>query len=181
MLGNSARLVRFMITISLLIFSAISGISENKEILSTTVTLKEKVFNYNFSIRDNAGKQIAFEEFKGKVLFINLWATWCGPCRFEMPTIQQLYSEVDHDQIKFIMLSLDKEKTVGNVPGYLKSNGYTFPVYHPAGFLPEQLQVPYIPTTFIISKEGKIVAKEVGGINFNTPKFKKLLKEEAAK
>jgi thiol-disulfide isomerase/thioredoxin len=144
--------------------------------------MKEKNFNYDFAVRDSNGKKISFDEFKGKVLFINLWATWCGPCRVEMPTIQQLYNEqAGDDKIKFVMLSLDTEKTVKNIEGYIKGNSYTFPVYRPSGYLPELFQVPSIPVTFIVSKQGKVVIHEVGATNFNTPRYKKLLAEEAAK
>lgn len=142
---------------------------------------KEKSLNYDFSIRDSSGKKIPFTEFKGKVLFINLWATWCGPCRSEMPTIQQLYNELGNEQVKFVMLSMDTEKTSNKIEGYIKTNAYSFPVYMPSGYLPDQFQVPSIPTTFIISKAGKILVREVGATNFNTPKYKKLIEEESVK
>lgn len=142
---------------------------------------KEKNFNYDFSLKDFSGKKIAFSEFKGKVLFINLWATWCGPCRSEMPTIQSLYNAMSSDEVKFVMLSLDTEKTINNIPGYIKSNQYSFPVFSPSGYLPDQFQVSYIPVTYIVSKQGKIVMTLTGGTDFTAPKYKKLLEEEAAK
>jgi thiol-disulfide isomerase/thioredoxin len=64
-------------------------------------------FDYNFSIKDLNGKTVDFSQFRGKVVFLNLWATWCGPCRVEMPSIQNLYNSTDHDQIIFVMLSID--------------------------------------------------------------------------
>ena len=144
-------------------------------------TAREKNFNYDFSVRDTSGRKISFTEFRGKVLFINLWATWCGPCRSEMPTIEQLYQDAGSDEIKFVMLSLDTEKTLKNIEGYIKANAYTFPVYTPSGYLPEQFQVSYIPATFIVSKQGKILMTVTGGTDFNVPKYKKLLEEEAAR
>jgi thiol-disulfide isomerase/thioredoxin len=138
-------------------------------------------FDYNFTIKDLGGKKIPFKDFQGKVVFLNLWATWCGPCRSEMPTIQKLYEGIDKDKVLFVMLSLDKESQVERVSNYVKSREYSFPVYMPSGYLGEQLQVPSIPTTFIISKEGIIALKEVGMKNYNTAKFKKYLEELAAK
>jgi thiol-disulfide isomerase/thioredoxin len=138
-------------------------------------------FDYNFAVKDLEGKKFSFTQFKGKVIFLNLWATWCGPCRAEMPTIQALYGEIEKDNIVFVMLSLDKDSAKEKIVRYIKNNAYTFPVYQPSGYLTEQLGVPTIPTTFIVSKEGKIVSKEVGTTNFNTAKFKRFINELASK
>ena len=138
-------------------------------------------FNYNFSIKDLQGNKTPFEKFKGKVIFLNLWATWCGPCRAEMPTIQELYNSIDKDKIVFVILSVDNDKDKDKIVRYIQAKAFTFPVYQPSGFLSEQLSVPTIPTTFVISKDGKIAAKEVGTTNFNTPKFRKFIDELAAK
>ncbi len=136
-------------------------------------------FDYNFTIKDLAGNKINFEQFKGKVIFLNLWATWCGPCRAEMADIQKLYSRIDNDKITFVMLSIDEDKNKAKVDSYIHNKSFTFPVFMPSGYLSEQLNVPSIPTTFIISKDGKIILKEVGTKNYNTDKFKKFLEEKA--
>jgi thiol-disulfide isomerase/thioredoxin len=132
-------------------------------------------FDFNFSLRSLDGKRIPFERYKGKVVFLNLWATWCGPCRAEMPTIQSLYETVDTTAVKFVILSIDRDSDEAKVGKYISQSGYTFPVYRPSGYLTSQLNIDYIPTTFIINKEGKIVSKEVGGTNFDTAKFRKFL------
>ncbi len=138
-------------------------------------------FDYNFAIKDLDGNKLSFEQFKGKVIFLNLWATWCGPCRAEMPAIQELYSDVEKDQIVFVMLSIDKDSDKGKIVRYIKNNEFTFPVYQPSGRLTKQLWVPTIPTTLVVSKDGKIVAKEVGTTDFNTAKFKRFIHELASK
>jgi thiol-disulfide isomerase/thioredoxin len=184
MLKSAVKFIFYPILVSGLIL----GLFGNTDTTNTSYTsshtsaLKEKTFNYNFAVKDRQGNKISFEEFRGKVLFINLWATWCGPCRSEMPTIQQLYNAyAGNEQIKFVMLSLDTEKTAGKIDGYIKTSAYSFPVYSPSGYLPELFQVPSIPVTFIISKQGKVLVQEVGATNFNTPKYKTLLEEEAEK
>ncbi len=138
-------------------------------------------FDYNFSVKDINGNSISIEQFKGKVIFLNLWATWCGPCRAEMPTIQELYNEVDHDKIAFIMLSLDKPGDQEKVVNYIKKKEFSFPVYIQSSPLPQLLNVPSIPTTFVISKNGEVISENVGTTNFNTKKFKKFLTEESSK
>ncbi len=141
-----------------------------------------EAFNYDFSIKDLNGRKIDFEQFKNKVVFLNLWATWCGPCRAEMPTIQKLFEKMaDDPNVVFVMLSIDKDKDLNKVVRYLKDKEYTFPGYMPSGYLTDQLNVPSIPTTFVISKTGVILAKEVGTTNFNTNRFYKFLKSESAK
>jgi thiol-disulfide isomerase/thioredoxin len=146
---------------------------------STDILTNAEAFDYNFSVSDLKGNTINAEQFKGKVIFLNLWATWCGPCRAEMPTIQDLYNEVDHDKIVFIMLSLDKEGDEQKVVKYIQNKGFTFPVYTRTTALPALLRVPSIPTTFVISKEGKVISENVGTNNFNTKKFRTLLEENA--
>ena len=141
---------------------------------STTPNSKTP-FDYNFTLKDLTGKKMEFKEFQGKVVFLNLWATWCGPCRSEMAAIQKLYESMDKDKVSFVMLSLDKDAHVEKVKAYINSRSFTFPVYMPSGYLADQLQVPSIPTTFVITKEGVIDLKEVGMKNYNTTKFKKYL------
>jgi len=132
-------------------------------------------FNYDFKIKDLNGQIVDANQFKGKVVFLNLWATWCGPCRAEMPSIEKLYNSVDKEKVAFVILSLDQEQAFSKVVQYVEKNKYTFPVYHHTGSLPELLQVPSIPTTFIIDKEGNVASKKVGATNFDTDKFKKYL------
>lgn len=132
-------------------------------------------FDFNFTLRSLTGERVPFDRYKGKVVFLNLWATWCGPCRAEMPTIQSLYEKIDTTSVKFVILSIDRDSDEAKVGKFISQSKYTFPVYRPSGYLTQQLNVDYIPTTFIINKEGKIVSKEIGGTNFDTPKFKKFL------
>jgi thiol-disulfide isomerase/thioredoxin len=138
---------------------------------------RSEIFNYDFMIKDLAGNKFSFDQYKGKVVFVNLWATWCGPCRAEMAGIQKLYSSIASDSIEFVMLSLDRDTDQEKVIKYVNTKGFTFPVYLPSGRLTQQLTVPSIPTTFVIGRDGRIAAKEVGTTNFNTDKFKKFLRQ----
>jgi thiol-disulfide isomerase/thioredoxin len=130
-----------------------------------------KNFNYNFTMKDLHGKTVNGSDFKNKTLFINLWATWCGPCRSEMSSIHSLYQKVNHDKVAFIMLSIDDPNHDQKVSKYISDNNYTFPVYRPIDGLPYQLQVTTIPTTFIVSPEGKIVSKKVGAASYDNEEF----------
>jgi thiol-disulfide isomerase/thioredoxin len=136
-----------------------------------------KKFNYDFSLKDLDGNVVDVNQFKGKTIFLNIWATWCGPCRVEMPSIQKLYEQVDNQKILFIMLAVDRQQDLKKVKDFVADKAYTFPVYTPSGNLPEQLQVGSIPSTFVIDPEGKIVSKETGAANYDTPEFKAFLEK----
>lgn len=127
-----------------------------------------------FQMVDLQGKQVAFESLKGKVVFLNIWATWCPPCIAEMPNIQKLYDKVGSDKIAFVMLSVD-EGGMEKVKKFVDKKDYTFPVYMPASQFPQEFYSNAIPTTFIISPEGKIVAKQEGMADYNTPEVVEFL------
>jgi thiol-disulfide isomerase/thioredoxin len=143
-----------------------------------SVPPNEEYLDYNFTMRDLDGKKISFNTMKGKTIFLNLWATWCGPCRAEMPSIQKLYEQTDREKIVFVMLSVDDNNYPKKVSKFVASSEYTFPVYV-AETLPAVLNVPSIPTTFVISSDGKIIYKKVGMANYNSEEFKKFLKDQA--
>ncbi|WP_299762619.1 TlpA disulfide reductase family protein [uncultured Pontibacter sp.] len=128
----------------------------------------------SFKMVDVQGKQVAFESLKGKVVFLNIWATWCPPCIAEMPNIQKLYDKVGSDKIAFVMLSVD-EGGMEKVKKFVDKKKYTFPVYKPASQFPQEFYSNAIPTTFIISLEGKIVAKQEGMADYNTPEVVEFL------
>lgn len=142
-------------------------------------------FPYEFNLKTLTGETIRMDSLRGKVVFLNLWATWCGPCRAEMPAIQKLYASLPNEKMAFVMLSIDKKGEETKVKKYLENQGFTFPVFRPTyageNSLPDMLKVPSIPTTFVINKEGYVVYKNVGTANYNTKKFRTFLEELLAK
>ncbi len=135
----------------------------------------KQTFDYNFTVTDLQGNTLDMRDLKGKIIFINLWATWCGPCRVEMPSIQNLYNSVDKDRIAFVMLSLDKPDQQARVARFISRQKFTFPVYLPAGDLPKLLRVRTIPATFVIDAEGNVVHKVEGMANYDTDEFRAVL------
>ena len=85
------------------------------------------------------------------------------------------------EPIEFVMLSVDIEAALPKVTTYLEKNQFTFPVFMPHGYLPEEMQVTSIPTTFVISKDGKILMKEVGTRNYDTKRMVNFLIEQTNK
>ncbi len=135
---------------------------------------KQVKADYDLSLLSLDGNLIHLSDYKGKVIFLNLWASWCPPCVAEMPNIHELYKKTDNEDVVFFMVSLDD--TAEKASEFIKKYGYTFPVYLPAGYIPDVFRSPTIPTTFIISPDGKIVSKREGMAQYDTPAFRSFLK-----
>ncbi len=131
---------------------------------------------YNFVLVDATGKEVSFEEFKGKTVFLNFWATWCPPCVAEMPDINDLYSEIKEDNnVAFVMISFDKDFEKAKT--YVTKKEFDLPIYQLRTNLPKVFESSSIPTTYVISPEGKIVASKKGMAKYNTKKFKEFLSD----
>lgn len=136
-----------------------------------------KQANYNLPLVDLKGNRSMLSDFRGKVIFLNFWATWCPPCIAEMPGIQDLYEQIGHQNIAFILLSMDKNPAT--VKKFIFKKGYDLPVYMPSGKIPEVFNSPTIPTTYVVSPEGKIISKHTGMAKYNTGDFIDFLKKAA--
>ncbi|WP_190277492.1 redoxin domain-containing protein [Adhaeribacter rhizoryzae] len=132
-----------------------------------------RVADYNFNLRTLTGEQTSLESLRGKVIFMNFWATWCPPCIAEMPNIQSLYEKVNSDKIAFVMVSLDQDPA--KAQKFIQKRNFTFPVYTPNGPLPAAYEAQVIPTTFIISPEGQIVARKDGMADYDNQEFREFL------
>jgi thiol-disulfide isomerase/thioredoxin len=127
-----------------------------------------------FSLQDMNGSLLNLQSFKGKKVFVNLWATWCPPCRAEIPSIQKLAQSVDTAKVAFVMISLDD--SFDKARRFAKSRKMILPVFYPAENLPELFNVQSIPSTFIFDESGKLIQRVDGGDNYNTKQYKELFK-----
>ena len=133
--------------------------------------------DYNFKLMNEGGELVDVQTFKGKSIFMNLWATWCAPCIAEMPGINSLYDKIgQNESVVFLMIFEDKD--FNKAKEWVKEKGFTFPIYKIATTLPEVYETYVVPSTFVISKEGEIIVKKVGMANYDTRRFRKLLTEE---
>jgi thiol-disulfide isomerase/thioredoxin len=119
------------------------------------------------------GKAVNLSDLKGKVVFVNLWASWCPPCRAEMPGIEALYKKVDKSKVAFVMLSLDDN--AAKARKFVQAQGYTFPVYLRTGNLPAPFDSNSIPSTVILGPDGQVAARHDGMAEYDTPEFKAAL------
>jgi thiol-disulfide isomerase/thioredoxin len=132
-------------------------------------------FTYDFALQDLDGNVVKAEGLRGKTLFINVWATWCGPCRIEMPSLQALYAQADTSRVVFLMISVDEYDDREKVKKFIADKRFTFPVYLPVSELPDILEVRSIPSTFVVAPNGKVIMRKSGLANYNTSKVKELL------
>ncbi len=116
----------------------------------------------SFSLNDLSGKKVLLAEQKGKVVVLNFFATWCPPCKQEMPSVQRLFNKMKGKKFALLAVSVDRTST-DSLKKFMKENGYTFPVLHDKeGQVSNMYGVMGIPTTLIINKKGEIVDKVVG-------------------
>src|SRR5690554_4260224 len=114
---------------------------------------------------------IELSDQKGKVVFINFWATWCPPCIAEMPTINKLYSNFrNNEKVMFLMVDVDNDSVKSKK--FMDKRKFDLPVYTPASPIPPSYMGGAIPTTLVLNKYGKVVFKHEGMGDFSNEEFK---------
>ncbi len=147
---------------------------EADDVTETTRVEAAVPADFNMLLIDQAGKPTSLEDFKGKVIFMNIWATWCPPCIAEMPNINKLHKEMSKE-VAFVMLSVDDDFETAKA--FNKRKGYNLPIYALQSHRPAMYQSSTIPTTYVINADGELVFTHKGMGNYNTKKFKKFLKD----
>lgn len=114
-----------------------------------------------FSLSTPAGGRLTLSQFRGKVRLVNFWATWCPPCRQEMPSMERLYRR--HKDHGFTILAVSIDTNTRAVPPFVKRFGLTFPVaLDPSGVAANDYFVRSIPASFLIDRGGNIIALALG-------------------
>ena len=116
----------------------------------------------DFLLPDMGGQAVRLSQLKGKVVLLNIWATWCGPCRKEMPTMEALARRLSGEDFVLLAVSQDVDGAV-TVKPYLQEGGYTFPVLLDVqGEVGRKYGVTGYPETFIIDRQGQVVYHHIG-------------------
>jgi thiol-disulfide isomerase/thioredoxin len=123
--------------------------------------------DYDWMLSDLDGNSVPFSSFRDRTVFLSIWATWCPPCRAEMPNIQRL-----HDQYgERLAMVLASQEDAGSLERYLQENDFDLPVYRLVENLPRGLEVNSLPTTFLITAEGRIAVRKTGAARWDGKYF----------
>jgi len=113
------------------------------------------------------GKPFKLMQVKGSVIFLHTWGTWCGACVKELPEIQQLYDSLKNDNIRFLLVSAERDEKIKR---FLIQHSYDFPVYRTDEDIPDAFRAVGVPMTFILDKSGRIRVRQLGAALWNQPK-----------
>jgi peroxiredoxin len=131
----------------------------------------------NFALRDLTGKVMRLSQFRGKVVLLNFWATWCGPCRVEMPAMEQLYQTFPRREFEILAVSTDAQGTVVTRP-FQQQMGLTFPILHDFEYRTGLVYgARALPITFMLDRQGIVRQKIFGARDWASPEARELIHE----
>jgi thiol-disulfide isomerase/thioredoxin len=123
-----------------------------------------KVSALDFKLKDLNGKEVSLSQLKGKRVFLNFWATWCPPCKAEMPEIEALYNETKDSDL--VILAVNIGESQNTVKSFMDKNKYNFSVLLDTdNSIAAKYNIQSIPTSFFIDKDGVIVSRHIGSMN----------------
>ena len=137
-----------------------------------------------FEIANLDGDIVRLSDYRGRVVMVNIWATWCVPCRYEMPSMERLYQKFSDEGLEILAVSIDSEfgssdylgRLGGDIREFADSLGLTFPILHdPSGGIQQAYQTTGVPETFVIGRDGIIYKKVAGGTEWDAPDHQDLI------
>lgn len=135
-----------------------------------TQPTQEKQKAPDFTVYDAEGNEVHLSDFAGKPIVLNFWASWCGPCKMEMPDFNEKYLELG-EEIQFLMINMTdgSRETVEIASSFIQESGYSFPVFYDTGMDAANTYGAYsLPMTFFIDADGYPVARATGAIDADT-------------
>ncbi|AJG99438.1 alkyl hydroperoxide reductase [Clostridium beijerinckii] len=141
--------------------------ASNQTIEVTPNNIKTKAIDFN--LKDLNGNELSLSDLKGKKVFLNFWATWCPPCKAEMPEIEKLYQETKDSDL--VIVSVEIGEPLNTVKSFIDSNKYNFKILiDPDQSVATKYNIISIPTSYFIDEVGNIVSTHVGGMNIDQMK-----------
>ena len=170
--------IAFIVLLAFLIFTPLGTfvkIQLNRLIAFSPKTIpiqdQKMLSSFQWRLRDANGKEVFFKDYKGKIIFINFWATWCPPCIAEMPSLQKLYNDYQ-DKVVFLFVTTDSFDKANN---FLKKEKLNLPVYQSISNPPLEMESTTIPATYVIDKQGNIIVVKIGTAQWNSDSFREKL------
>lgn len=139
-------------------------------------SVSQSATSYNINFYDDKGASLNSDALKGKVVFLNFWATWCPPCIAEMPSVNELYNAFKQNPgIAFILVDADSDLPKAN--NFMLKKEFQLPVYKTTQPIPAAWYEGSLPTTVVLNKAGNVVYKHTGAADYNSEKFHKFLND----
>ncbi len=139
----------------------------------------------DFEVNDLLGGRVRLSDHRGEVVLVNIWATWCLPCRIEMPSMERLYQKLGEEDFEIMAVSIDAElgqfdligNPGGNIQAFADSLGLTFPILHDrSGGIQQLYRTTGVPESFLIGRDGIIYKKVAGGTEWDAPEYMELIR-----
>jgi len=139
----------------------------------------------NFEVRTLEGAPASLRDFQGQVVLLNIWATWCPPCVYELPSMQRLYETFQDDEFEIVAVSIDARlgeadavgRPGGDIRAFADSLGLTFPILHDAeGRIQRTYMTTGVPESFLIGRDGTIYRKVSGATEWDQPQYVELIR-----
>ena len=129
-----------------------------------------------FTLKDLEGNSVSLSDYRGKLVFVNFWATWCGPCRMEIPHFVELVDKYGDDGFAILGITVDDPRNFDKIPDFAEQNSINYPVlYGTAQVVGMYGGVESIPRTFVIDKEGRALGMIVGARSYG--EFESIIKQ----
>ncbi len=144
---------------------------------SNQVAIEDNLPAPDFTFPGLDGKKVSLSDYKGKVVLVNIWATWCPPCVAEMPSMEKLYNKFKGENFELLAVSIDAPGLKAVAP-FMKKHKLTFPaLIDPEGTVKAVYGLTGVPESFIIDKQGILIKKIVGPEDWATPKIFRFFSE----
>lgn len=139
----------------------------------------------NFEATDLDGRRVSLSDLAGQVVLLNIWATWCPPCREEMPSMQRLHDRFAADGLRVVAVSIDAapgrtpfgSPPGGDVPAFVRQYGLSFDVWlDPEGAIQRTYRTTGVPESFVIDRDGRIVKKVIGATDWDSQANRDLIR-----
>lgn len=144
----------------------------------TSVTVGSDAPGFAVQTLDATPKMKSLSDYRGEVVVLNIWATWCIPCRTEMPSMEALYRELGPKGLRIVAVSVDNAGEEQKIRDFVKEYGLTFEVLHDAaGAIQNIYRTTGVPETFVLDRDGVIRKKWIGADDWASPGNKRLLEQ----
>jgi cytochrome c biogenesis protein CcmG, thiol:disulfide interchange protein DsbE len=141
-------------------------------------TPEERVpFRVDFTLPDVQGHLVRLADLRGRPVLINIWATWCSPCREELPSMNALYKDYSAQGLAMVAIATDTGGKAAVAP-FIQAHGLTFPILlDPQNMVGTQLRVPGIPTSYLLDKRGRVIDFVIGAYDWYSRKIRHLIEQ----